>query len=245
VNIFKMLGALITVVLTFGCGGGGSTQSGTPKLIPTSIGTAVSMVPFKSLYKGTTASGTITQFDLTGSDNYGNPYTGSLQIQSYGATTFDGQNVTGSQVTMSFLELPATTPGTIGLTRINISGDYVSNRYFLKSNGYLYKTTESIDITGVPNSQPMFPDTINVGDSGYLYVISYSDGTIDTAKWNLIADTNGRSILNITITNTDQANTIQNIETDNYYLDASGNIFKYSTILNIDNYIITLSGPMI
>ena len=232
-KVWKGFGILITVALVFGCGGG--TQSAPPT--PTPTGTAVSMVPFKSLYSGKAASGTQISFTLSGSDNAGYSYTGSFTMVSNGATTFEGQNVTNSQITVTTKEVSTPTGSPVSVA---IETD-VFNQYYQVLNGQLYKTSW-VGITGVPNSQEMFSDVVNVGDSGNFFVISYSNGAVDTATWKLIGDTNGNSILNIYTTSKDSTNAIISTETDSYYLDTLGNFFKYGITFTTYSHTITLSG---
>ena len=236
-NVMKVWIAMLYVALMSGCGGGGSIQSDTP----TSAGTAVNMVPFKSLYLGTGAAGSQASYVLYGSDNSGNAYTGTFTIVSNGAITFEGQNVTDSQVVV-----------TIKKTSTGNSVTDLFHQYYQTSNNQLYKTTESTGITGVPiafsNGSGIVlstpSDTSHVGDSGSFPDIQYSDGTIDSATWQLVSGINGNSILNITtLTTTATApNTIASTEIDTFYLDSAGNPYKYSMTSTQNGTTLSLSG---
>jgi hypothetical protein len=224
----RILAGLVMAALLFGCGGGGG--GGTPAT-PTPAGTAVSFATFKGFIIGTAAAGSQVSFNLTGSDSQGSAWTGSLAVVSDGASTFEAQNVTNSRVLT-----------TLTRTATGVTASGIETLYFLTANGNLYKQVSSSGTTGVPAAQTQLPAIGHVGESASLWTLSESDGSTETLAWRLDPDVNGNSKLVLSSVTRDGSNAVTTVEDNTFFLDASGNPFRFSVTVTTGGVTVSLAG---
>ena len=226
-KLIRLFCGIVATALLFGCGGGGG---GTPA-VPTQAGTSVSLATAKAFQTGTAAAGSQLSFTLTGSDTQGGAWSGSFAIVSDGATTFEGQAVTKAR---SLTTLTRTSSGA------SVTGS--TSSYFLVSDGSLYKTVDSFNVTGTPTSQTAVPDSAKVGDSGNLWNITYSDGSSSSSTWKLEPEFNGNTKLTSSTTTIEASNAVSSTEEQSIYLDANGNPFKFDEKVTVSGVTVSLTG---
>jgi len=232
-NVTRLLMGLTAAALfgLAGCGGGG--DGGTPQT-PTPAGTAVSLTTFKGFFTGTAAAGSQISFALAGTDTAGNAYSGSITLVSDGPTTFENNSVTKCR-----------SIATLTRTATGVTATNTNTQYFLAANGNFYKSLNSSGETSVPGTQTPIPDTAHVGDANNLWSETSSDGTSESITWKLEAEFNGNSKLTFSSTVKDSSNVTTVLEDDTFYLDSTGNPYKYVATIKstaTGGTTITLSG---
>ncbi|MFZ4439419.1 MAG: hypothetical protein ACOYOS_13400 [Syntrophales bacterium] len=241
-RLFCMFVSALVISLSLSaCGGGGggggeTTAAPTPTTTPTPIGTAVSLATIKGFFMGTAPAGSQMSFELTGSDTAGNTFSETLSFASDGPTTFEGNNVTKCRVL-----------DTLRSTADGSSITDITTRYYLTSDGYLYKMVSSSGETAVPTAQTLLPDIAHVGDFGNRWNLTIpSTGAFtfsyQSSTWKLEADINGKSKFKFSSTTTTAGGVIQALSDTTYYLDSAGNPYKVSSTLITNKIHLTMSG---
>lgn len=215
---------LLTTGILAGCGSnGGYTQ----KVISTA---PVSTVALKSYFVGTAAAGSELRFNLKGSDTNGGAWTGSTRLISDGTTVFEEHEVTASrQIT------------TLTYTATGYFYTRTLTRYYLTSDGSLYKVVDANGVTSVPASPaPLaIPDTVYLGDKGSLWDLTGSDGSAQSIAWILdgnIFNSNDRR-LQFSTSYKASGSAVSTTEQDIYYLTSAGNPYGEALV-------VPLSGGM-
>ncbi|HEY6872697.1 MAG TPA: hypothetical protein VI298_08235 [Geobacteraceae bacterium] len=228
---------LSAMFFVYGCGNGGTTGTG-----QTPIGTPVSLTTFNGFFKGYSSAGTQLSFaNMTGSVRFNNMTgvnshgrcSGTYTVVAVGPTTFENLQVTESTTSLAVLTGPIPP----------VSFDV--QRYFLVSNGSLYK------ITDVPGTLFYFdplmdfampPNPANVGDFGTIATLAGSDGSTLAIGWELSPEFHGNSIMIITSVTRNILNIVTASEVDKYYLDRAGNPYKFATTVTSGGVTITMAG---
>jgi hypothetical protein len=224
----KSFSLLIALFFVVSCGGGGGGDSTAP---PTPVGTAVDLRIVKGFYSGTAAPGSQASFNISGSDSTGQAWTGSLSMVSDGPTTFEGNNVNKRR----FLT-------TLTRTVDGSSASSITTEYYLASNNNFYKSVSSSGVTEVPITQTQLPDNARVGDFGNLRTLRGSNNITHSGTWKLEGDYNGNSKITFSHMNQDSSNVITSLEDDTFYLDTTGNPYKYTVTLITNSIHLTMSG---
>ena len=220
-----LMGFAVMMLCMSGCGGGGDSTSSSQ----TPVGTTVNITTFSNVYTGKTTDSSFNFPSLVGTDSQGRSWTGSFNLVADGTTTFEGNSVTKSRA----------------LTTLHLSGgtpvSSISTRYFLVTDGSVYKVAYSSGVTYVPTSLTPLPTNPKVGDFGNIGTFTGNDGTTTIVTWSLNADFNGASILALsTITKT--GSVVTGNEVDSFYLDANGIPTKVIFSATVNGSTITLSG---
>ncbi len=231
------------MLLVCGCSGGGAVDTHTP------VGTPVSLTVFNGLFAGYTTARTGTQVirigpqlsfnNMTGSFAFTNMTginsrgrcTGSYTAVATGPTIFENLSTTKATASLQVLTGP-TAPTSV---------DW--QRYFLISNGNLYKIT---NVPGTTSYQAanftMPPNPANVGDFGSIATLAGTDGSTLYISWELSPEFFGNSIMIVTSITRNIANIVTATEVDRFYLDRSGNPYKLSVTYTSGGVSITLTG---
>ena len=227
-KLIRLFCGLIAAAYIFGCGGGGG--GGTPA-VATPVGTTVNLATARAFQTGTAAAGSQLSFALTGSDTQGGAWSGSFTIVSDGATTFENQAVTKAR-------------SLITLTRASSGASVTASTdsYFHVSDRSLYKTVDSLNVTGTPTSQASVPDSARVGDSGSLWSIAYSDGTSSSSTWRLDPEFNGNSKLTSSTIVKNASNAVSSTEEQTIYLDAGGTPYRLDEKVTVSGVTVSLTG---
>lgn len=200
---------IFLAVLVSGCGGNGGGGN-----TPTALGTPVNLATFKGYFMGYTSVGhPQVSFTLTGSDTLGAAWTGTYTITDNGpAATVDNLTVSTSTITMS----------------ANAPVSDISNvKYFLASNGSLYKMTNAAGTVSYTPSLFTMPSALaNVGNYGSLATLAGSDGSTVTIGWELSPEFNGNSLMKISTFTTNQYGVLTTREVDTFYLNPAGTPYK-------------------
>ncbi len=232
--------SLFLMLFTCGCGSNGGAAGNTP----TPTGTPVSLAKFKGYFMGyTTAGHPPMSFNLTGTDTQGGAWSGTYTLVSDGpTTTFENQNVTKSST-----QMVSNAPASNIFSNIssNISKNISDNKYFIKSNGNLYKITNSLGISYIPTNYTMPSSPKNVGDFGNLAALSGSDGSTLNIAWELSPEFNGNSLMIISTITRDIFNIIKFNEVDTFYLDRGGNPYKLAITVTTGGVTVTMTGNKI
>jgi hypothetical protein len=245
----KTLRAVVCLSAMFfvcSCSGGGVTTN--PQ---TPVGTPVSLKVFNGFFKGYTTAGSGTQLsfnNMTGSARFNNMTgakshgrcSGSYIIVVVGPTTFETSQVTESTTALAVQPDPNAPQPLLS----QIPTSIVSQKYFLASNGNLFRITNTPGtLLYKPTSFTMPPNPANVGDFGTIASLDGSDGSKLDIGWELSPEFHGNSIMIITsITRNIIPNIITTTEVDKYYLDRGGNPYKLDITVTTGGLTITLSG---
>jgi hypothetical protein len=226
-NRLRLAACLFAMLFVCGCGSSGTSSNQTP------VGTPVSLTTFNGLYAGTAkvAGSQISFNNMSGIDTQGTRWSGSYTLVSDGPTIFDNLSTTRSSTSFT-LQSASTVPVTIA-----------AQRYFLVSNGALYKITNVPGtITYIPSISALPPDPANVGDFGTIAILSGSDGSTLSITWQLRPEFHGNSLMIITSTTRNILNVVTSTEIDTYFLDRAGTPFKLGVSLTTNGTTVTLTG---
>lgn len=222
-KLFVVLATLILLMMTSCGGGGGGSSDGTNET------SEVNLKIVKGFMYGTATAGSQMSFTLTGSDTLGNAWNCSMTIVSDGTTTFENNNVTKCRMIVTFAS-PAVSTTT-------------SADYYLASNGVFYKTVVSTGETWIPSTQNSpIPDNAKVGDSGSLSDLTSNDGTRRTSTWKLEDASNGNYKFVVSSVDKNASSVIDSREYDTYYIDSTGNAYKFSVTIELSDRTITMTG---
>ena len=232
---------LFALFFVYGCSGGGVTPN--PQ---TPVGTAVSLKVFNGFFKGYTTAGSGTQLsfnNMTGAARFTNMSgvrcSGTYSMVVVGPTIFETQQVTESSTTLTVQPDATASPSLLS----QIPTSIVLQKYFLVSNGNLYKITNApgtLSYTATNFTMP--PNPANVGDFGTIATLTGSDGSTMIIAWELSPEFNGHSIMIITSTTRNILNLVTSSEVDRFYLDRAGSPYKLGIIITTGGVTTTLTG---
>jgi len=237
----RLAACLFAVFFVCGCSGGGVTAN--PQ---TAVGTPVSLKVFNGFFKGYTTAGSGTQLsfnNMTGAARFTNMSgvrcSGTYSMVAVGPTIFETQQVTESSTTFAVQPDPTASPSLLS----QIPTSIVLQKYFLVSNGNLYKITNAPGtLSYTPSSFTMPPNPANVGDFGIIASLDGIDGSKLDIGWELSPEFYGHSIMIITTTTRNILNLVTSTEVDKFYLDRKGNPYKLGISVTIGGVTITLTG---
>ncbi len=225
-NLIKTMMALLAVLVfgIVGCGGGGGGSSTPPN---TTVVSTAKLFPLTAT--------PATSFTLSGSDNLGGIWSGSLMIRGDGQTTFEGQNLNKIYQQVS-----------VALSGGSSSTSYISSYY--NSNGSLYKSVYTGSTSGysIQTNSFSIPSTFKNGDSIIGPALTtYINGTTDYQTTTYQVTDGGSGNLKV-IGVIDTASGTSKTTTE-YIISPAGNILsiKMTIVYPTLGRTVTLNGTLI
>jgi len=165
-----------------------------------------------------TAPGTVFSAKLSGHDSKGVNYTGSISVANRAQTMRNDVSLTPQE----FI--------------INISGGGTSMTYagtnYIDTNGNLISSVmHTTGQTCAPVAPYAMPETVKIGDFGFLPEITCSDNTTQVRNWRVEDARNGNInvIYNVTVKN--QLNTIVSVADVTLTINGSSNIVSCKIVI--------------
>ena len=225
---YKLL-SLLTLfgVLISGCGGGGGTSpstggGGTP------TDTSLSFKIFPDNY--------FVNYDvsasLTGADNKGITYTGSISEKTLAETTFLSENAIPIETKINFT---SSNGGFAAVIQNQYFGTNVSDRRYLGVNGVVETVSANTNT---------IPATGKIGDSGTVGTYTDNAGSISTLTWSIEDGFNGNAKLVFITTTNNSLGNLDNTFTTTYLIKPDGTrlsveLKTYNVNVDLE---VTLSG---
>lgn len=221
----------LLLVSLMACSGGGGGGSSTPAPTPTSTN-----IPFQLFPTGYFSNGYTETYQLSGSDNVGDTFTGTLTSTTQAQTTYASQAA-----------IPVQSVITITNTQNQASFTDTGNEYYSTdpANLMYFGYTDAGDVFTYA-SLNVIPQTAMIGASGDYGTYTGSGtatGYNDTISWKLTNANNG--LANVVVTDsTFFGSTLDSSTTFTYVIDQQGNRQRVTVaIYDVNSGVtITLTG---